>query len=252
MVNQSHLHRKDDYARAVYHGLFSLVVCFGVGVFDKIAPKGFAAGVVLVVSTARILVRLALGGGESEGASFVDARVADRPFLSEDARLTSSFFTPTFSSGLKCCFLTGSLAVGSIWRLWLPVDVASPAAEVLPLLDLLLLPFFGTRAELDLDEGSEAGAPILVERPAVQALFGMIDFDLNWSGDGSLFVLGNGSLVVLLAVVGLALRPGDAATLAREDEVGLWICFIPGSSLSDDNEELNTAGNSPRLLLPCF
>lgn len=103
--------------RPIYHGLFSFVVCLGVGVFDRIAPNGLAVVlvVVLVVSTARPLVPAARDeGSESGGASFVDPLADDRPFFPTGARLTLSFLTPTSSSGLKCCFLTGSLAVGSI------------------------------------------------------------------------------------------------------------------------------------------
>lgn len=122
----------------------------------------------------------------------------------------------------------------------------------MPLLDLplLLLPLFATRDEVGLDEASEDEATILVDRPAATPI--LAPTGLVWVGGTSLLVAGDGSLfVALLAVAGLVFRPGDAATLAREEEVGLWRCFIPGSSLSDEVES-NAAGDSPRLLLPCF
>ena len=101
--------------RSIYHGLFSLVVCLGVGVFDRIAPNGLAVVVVLVVSTARFFVLLARDeGGESGGASFLDALDVDRPFFPVGARLVISLLAPTSSSGLRCCFLTGNLAASSI------------------------------------------------------------------------------------------------------------------------------------------
>ena len=250
-------HARASYT-SIYHGLlFSLVVCLGVGVFDRSAPNGLAVVlvVVLVVSTARLLVPPARdeGGESGGGASFVDVLVEDRPFFPTGARLTLSFLTPTSSSGLKCCFLTGNLAVGSICRLWLlAADVAGPAAVEMSLLDLLLL-LFATRDEVGLDEATEDEAGILLERPVLVATPILGAIGLVWVGGASLLDAGDGSLpVVLLAVAGLIFRPGDAATLAREEEVGLWRCFIPGSSLSDDETESNVAGDSPRLLPPCF
>ena len=142
--------------------------------------------------------------------------------------------------------------------MWLlAADVVAPPAAEMPLLDLSLLPpWFAPRVEVDLDEATEAEAPILVDRPAATptpAPIGSTGFDLVWLSGGSFLMVGDGSLLVVpLAVAGLVLRPGDAATLAREEEVGLWRCFIPGSSLSNDGAESNAAGDSPRLLLPCF
>ena len=149
----------------------------------------------------------------------------------------------------------GNLAVGSMCRFWLlATDVAGPTAVEMPFLDLLLLLLlFATRDEVGLDEATEDEAPILFERAVATPRLAPIG--LVWAGGASLLVAGDGSLlaiVVLLVVAGLALRPGDAATLAREEEVGRWRCFIPGSSLSDDETESNAAGDSPRLLLPCF
>ena len=107
---------KYSYVVEAYHGLFSLVVCLGVGVFDRIAPKGLAVVVVLVVSTVRLFVPLPFDEcGESGVSSFVDALVLDRPFFPTVPRLVLSFLTLTSSSGgLRCCFFTGSRAVGSI------------------------------------------------------------------------------------------------------------------------------------------
>ena len=107
--------------------------------------------------------------------------------------------------------------------MWLPAEAAAVAPPLLGLLPLL--PLFPTLDDTetslfestDLAEVLAAEGPTLVDRPVgtpATVPLGIVA-DLNWAGDGSLLV------ALLAVVVGLVLRAGDAATLAREDVVGL-------------------------------